>query len=120
MATRDRKACSVHLVPGKQFISVKANNHLVIRAPAWGANRVKAEEGDILLIWPRSKRPSIMSSSRFRREWFHRFKLVPCVILSLTWDECLDLSERDWKNFRQACHDAFVPKTRRWMSNVIL
>jgi hypothetical protein len=117
MATPDRKACSVRLVVGERWISVMANNHLVIRAPAWGANKVKAE-GDIMLIWPRSTGPSIMSPSRFRREWFHRFKLVPCVILSLTWAECLELSKRDWEAFRRACHDALVPNTRRWMSNV--
>lgn len=119
MAARDRKACSLRRVRESRFISVNAKNHLVLRAPAWNDRR-KRIEGDIILIWPQGVRPSIMSPSRFRRESSGRFKLIPCFNLSLTWDECLALSKRDWKVFRQACHDALEPKTRRWTSNVIL
>jgi HNH endonuclease len=120
MAARDRKACSVRLVREARFLSVNANNHLVLRAPAWSDSRQRMK-GDILLVWPQRIRPSIMSSSRFRRESSGRFKLIPHFILSLTWDECLSLSERDWKVYQQACHDALtLVRTRRWASNVIL
>jgi hypothetical protein len=120
MAARDRKACSVRLVREHRFISVNANNHLALRAPAWNDRRQRVE-GDIILVWPQGVRPSIMSPSRFRRESSGRFKLIPYFNLSRAWDECLTLSKRDWKVFRQACHDALtLVRTRRWTSNVIL
>lgn len=120
MAPGDRSECSVRLVREARFISVNANNHLAVRAPAWNDDRQRIE-GDIILVWPQSVRPSVMSPSRFRRESVGRFKLIPHFNLSLTWDECLGLSERDWKVFRQACHDALtLARTRRWTSNVLL
>jgi hypothetical protein len=120
MAPIDRKACSVRRVRESRFISVIANNHLAIRAPAWSDRRKRYEE-DIILIWPHGVRPSIMSPSKFRRVYGGRFKLVPCGNLYLTWDECLALSKRDWKAFREACHDGLThARTRRWASNVTL
>lgn len=120
MAPADRRACSVRLVRGARFMSVNANNHLVIRAPAWSDAGYRID-GDILLVWPQASRPSIMSPARFRRKQSMRFKLIPHVTLSLTWDECAELSSRDWRVFRQACHDALtLARTRRWTSNVVL
>lgn len=120
MAARDRKACSVRHNRRSEFISVNANNHLVIRTPAWNDLGSKRSNGDIILIWPKGVRPSIMSASRFRSASPWEFKLIPCVGLWLTWDECLSLSKHDWKVFRKACHDAFTPATGRRTSNVIL
>jgi hypothetical protein len=122
MAARDRKACSVRHVRGSRFLSVNANNHLVIRAPAWSDRKERYEE-DIILAWPKAIRPSIMSGSKFRREGPGAgYKLVPHIgNLYLTWDECLRLSKRDWKLFREACHDALTfARSRRWTSNVTL
>jgi hypothetical protein len=119
MAPTDRKACSLRFPRGARFLSVNANNHLVIRAPAWGDNRERYKE-DIMLIWPQGLRPSIMTPSEYRRTALWRFTLIPCVCLYLTWDECLSLSRHDWALFRKACHDALTPRTRRWTSNVIL
>jgi hypothetical protein len=120
MAAKDRELCSVRRVRESRFISVNANNHPAIRAPAWNDRRRRIE-GDIILIWPQATRPSIMSPKRFRRESSARFKLIPHFNLSLTWDECLALSKRDWKIFRAACHDALtLARTRRCTSNVIL
>ena len=120
MAAVDRKSCSVRLPRGARFISVNANNHLTFRAPAWSDNSKERHDKDIMLIWPQHERPSIMSASRFHRTPKFRFTLIPCVELYLTWEECLSFSERDWKLFQKACHDAFTPPTRRWISNVIL
>ncbi len=120
MAPSDRRECSVRRVREARFISVNANNHLVIRVPAWSDDRHRMD-GDILLIWPQAVRPSIMSPARFRRESSGRFKLIPHFNLSLTWDECLELSRSDWQVFRRACHDALtLARTRRWTSNVVL
>lgn len=120
MAPVDRRACSVHLVRGARFISVNANNHLAIRVPAWSDAGYRID-GDILLVWPQASRPSIMSPAKFRRESSFRFKLIPHFNLSLTWDECSELSSRDWRVFRLACHDALtLARTRRWTSNVVL
>ena len=119
MAPSDRKACSVRRVRESRFVSVNANNHLAIRAPAWN-DRGKRWKEDIILMWPHGVRPSIMSPSKFRRAYGGPFRLVPCGNLYITWDECLALSKRDWKLFRKACHDALTPRTRRWTSNVIL
>ena len=119
IAARDRKTCSVRLPRGARFVSVNANNHLAIRTPAWSDNSRLRYDQDIMLIWPRDNWPSVMSPIKFRRaSW--SFKLVPCRMLYLSWDECLSLSQHDWTLFRQACHDAFTPRTRRWTSNVIL
>lgn len=119
MAASDRKACSVRLPRGARFISVNANNHLLVRAPAWSDDKVRYEE-DMLLIWPLRQRPSFMSASKFRRLSAFRFSLIPCTNLPLTWEEVLSLSKRDWTVFREACHGAFTPRTRRWTSNVVL
>lgn len=117
MAASDRKACSVRLVRGGQFISVNVNNHLVLRAPAF-SDRKQRIEGDMILIWPKAIRPRFVSDSRFRSAW--RFDRIPHVSLSLTWEECLALSQRDWKVFQRACHNALtLVRTRRWTSNVI-
>jgi heme exporter protein D len=119
MSAHDRKACSVRLVRGERFISVNANNHLTIRAPAW-SDRSKRYEEDIILIWPQGVRPSIIAPSKFRHASSGAFKLIPCVNLYLTWDECLALSKRDWMAFRKACTSAFSVASRRWTSNVTL
>ena len=120
MSPADRKECSKRLVRGARFISVNANNHLAIRAPAWDDDRRRIE-GDIILVWPQAVRPSIMSPSTFRCQSSGRFKLIPYFNLSLTWHECLALSKRDWQVFRRACHDSLtLARTRRWTSNVIL
>jgi hypothetical protein len=122
MAPSDRKACAIRRVRESRFISVNANNHLAIRAPAWNDRR-KRIEGDIILAWPKAVRPSVISASKFHRQSSSRgFKLVPHVVnLYLTWEECVSLSKRDWKFFREACHDALTfARTRRWTSNVIL
>src|ERR1017187_2058083 len=39
MAPNDREACAVRRVRESRFISVNANNHLAIRAPAWNDQR---------------------------------------------------------------------------------
>jgi hypothetical protein len=120
MALADRRACSVHLVRGARFISVNANNHLVIRVPAWSDAGYRVE-GDILLIWPQATRPSVISPRRFRRESSERFRLIPHFNLSLTWDECIAMTKPDWLTFRRACHDALtLVRTRGWTSNVVL
>jgi hypothetical protein len=120
MAAVDRKECSVRLVRNARFISVNANNHLVVRAPAY-SDRGHRIEGDMLLVWPLDSRPSILSAREFRRVSASRFRLIPHFNLSLTWEECLALSTNDWKIFRRACHDALVlARTRRWTSNVVL
>jgi len=122
MAAKDRKECSVRRVRESRFISVNANNHLVIRVPAWNDQRQRIE-GDIILAWPKAVRPSVIPASKFHRPSSSSgFKLVPHVVdLCLTWDECLSLSKRDWRFFREACHDALTfAITRRWTSNVIL
>lgn len=117
----DRKACSVRpLVRGAGFISVIANNHLAIRVPAWTDAGFRVE-GDILLIWPQSTRPSVMSAKRFRQESAGRFKLIPHFNLSLMWEECLDLERCDWQLFRDAVNDGLtMARTRRRISNVIV
>ena len=119
MAAKDRKECSARRVRESRFISVNANNHLAIRAPAWSDRRKRLEE-DIILVWPHGVRPSIMSPSKFRHAYGGPFKLVACGNLHLTWDECLELSKRDWKLFREACHEALSVPTRRCTSNVTL
>ncbi len=120
MAPADRRECSVRLVRGARFISVNANNHLALRAPAWDDDRQRIE-GDIILVWPQAVRPSIMSPSRFRRESAGRFRLIPHFNLALTWAECLALSRRDWSVYRQACHDALtLAHSSRRTSNVVL
>jgi hypothetical protein len=122
MASSDRKACAIRRVRESRFISVNANNHLAIRAPAWNDRRQRIE-GDIILAWPKAVRPSVIPASKFHRPSSSRgFKLVPHVVnLCLTWDECLSLSKRDWKFFREACHDALTfARSRRWTSNVTL
>ena len=120
IAPADRKVCSVRLVRQARFISVNANNHLAIRVPAWNDYRQRVE-GDIILIWPQAVRPSILSASRFHEESSGGFKLIPHFNLSLTWDECLALTHKDWGVFRQACHDGLtLARTRRWTSNVVV
>ena len=118
IAPNDRQACSVRLVRGARFISVNANNHLALRAPAWDDARQRIE-GNIILIWPQNTKPSILSATRFRRESRGRFRLIPHFNLSLTWDECRALSAEDWRVYRQACHDALtLVRTGRRTSNV--
>lgn len=120
MAPADRRECSVRLVRGARFISVNANNHLAIRAPAWSDDGYRID-GDILLIWPQAVRPSVMSRAEFRRVSSGRFKLIPHFNLSLTWEECLELSERDWLVFRGACHEGLtLARTCRRTSNVLV
>jgi hypothetical protein len=120
MAPRDRHACSVRLVRGARFISVNANNHLALRAPAWSDNRERIE-GDIMLVWPQAVRPSILSAARFRRESSERFRLIPHFNLSLTWEEWLALTKSDWAVYRQACHEALtLARSSRRTSNVLL
>ena len=121
MATRDRKSCAIRLVRGAQFISVNANNHLVLRAPAWSDDKKRLQE-NLILAWPKRTRPSTLSPSKFHRQSGHGFKLVPHVTnVYLTWEECLSLSKRDWELYRQACHDALTfARSKRWTSNVIL
>jgi hypothetical protein len=119
MAANDLKQCSLRLPRGSRFISVIANNNLVIRVPAWSYDNERCEE-NFILIWPKGVRPNAMSLPRFRHASDWRFKRIPYVWLRLTWDECLSLSKHDWKLFRKACHEAFTPRTRRWTSNVIL
>ena len=120
IAPNDRQACSVRLVRGARFISVNANNHLALRAPAWDDDRQRIE-GNIILVWPQNTKPSVLSAARFRREAAGRFRLIPHFNLSLTWDECLTLSTKDWWVYRQACHDALtLVRTARRTSNVLL
>jgi hypothetical protein len=119
IASSDRKACSVRLVREARFISVNATNHLVVRVPAWSDRRERFEE-DMILIWPKDVRPSIMKPAEFRRLSAGSFKLIPCFNLLLTWDQCLDLSKRDWMAFGKACRLALAAKARRWASNVLL
>jgi hypothetical protein len=121
MAPEDRKSCAKRLVRGARFISINANNHLALRAPAC-SDRGQRYEEDIILAWPKGIRPSILSPSKFRRRSGGGFKLVPHITnLYLTWDECLGLSKHDWKLYRKACHDALTfAHSRRWTSNVTL
>lgn len=120
IAPSDRRACSVYMVRGARFISVNANNHLALRAPAWNDERQRVD-GDMILVWPQSVRPSVISEARFRRESSSRFRLIPHFNLMLTWDECLALTERDWRTYREACHDALtLVRTSRRPSNVAL
>ena len=71
------------------------------------AGFVVAANGLLVRTW------CLLRRCHSRRQWRR---------LSLTWDECLTLTERDWSVFRQACHDAALTlvRTRRWTSNVIL
>jgi len=119
IAASDRNKCSVRRVRESKFISVNANNHLVLRAPAW-SDRGKRYEEDIILVWPHGVKPSILSPTDYRRAASGRFKLIPCINLYLRWEECMALSSDDWELFRKACHEAFTPPTRRRTSNVIL
>jgi hypothetical protein len=119
LAINDRKNCSVRLERQSRFISVNANNHQVLRAPAWN-DRGKRYEEDVILIWPHGVRPRILSPLEYRHAASGRFKLVPCINLYLSWEKFLSFSARDLKLFREACHRAFSPATRRWTSNVIL
>lgn len=115
----DRKACSVRLVKGARFVSVNANNHLAVRVPDW-TDDGRREEADILLIWPQTTRPSIMSPQKFRRESSWRFKLIPYFNLALTWVECLALTPRDWLVFKDAVHAGLtMARTSRRVSNVV-
>jgi len=78
-------------------------------------------DADILLIWPQTLRPSIMSPATFRRAEVFKFTRIPHINLALSWDECLGLTEPDWRIFRQACSDGLkLARTRRWTSNVIV
>lgn len=91
MDTHDREKCAKRLIEGGLFISILANNHLAIRAPAYSDNQRRLTRSDITLAWPRDVRPSVLSTSRFRREVAggFGFKLVPRIMnLDLTWDEC--------------------------------
>jgi len=119
LAIIDRKNCSVRLERQSRFISVNANNHQVLRVPAWN-DRGKRYEEDVILIWPHGIKPGILSPQEFRHAASGRFKLVPCINLYLSWEKFLSFSARDWKLFREACHRAFTPATRRWTSNVTL
>jgi hypothetical protein len=120
IAAADRRACAVRLVRQERFISVVANNHLAIRAPAWDDQRNRLQE-DLLLIWPQAVKPSVLSERRFRREAATRFKLIPHFNLGLTWEECLAFTRADWRVFRTAVHDALtLARTRKWTSNVRL
>jgi HNH endonuclease len=120
IAPADRKRCSVRLVRRARFISVNANNHLVIRAPAFSDAGYRLD-GDMLIVWPQAVRPSILTAAEFRRASSSRFKLIPHFNLSITWDECQSLVAEDWSVFRRACHDALtLARTRRWTSNVAL
>jgi hypothetical protein len=68
MHPEDRKACAKRLVGRMRFISVLANNHLAIRAPAYSDSGRRHRSSDIILAWPKAVRPSVLSTSRFRGE----------------------------------------------------
>jgi hypothetical protein len=115
----DRAACSIRVVRDARFLSVNANNYLAVRVPAWSDEGYR-ENADIVLIWPQSIRPSILSQSAFRREASGRFRLIPYFNLRLTWDECLALTKDDWRTFRKAVHDGLtLVRTGRRVSNVL-
>ena len=116
----DRKECGIRRVRESRFISVNANNHLAIRVPAWDDYRARLD-GDILLIWPKGKPPSLFSPSRARREMAGRFVQVPCTNIMLSWDECLALSRADWRLFAEGVHIGLTgARTRKWTSNVTI
>lgn len=116
----DRRECSVYLPRGARFISVNANNHLALRVPAWGDDRVRYD-ADVLMIWPQSIRPSTMEPGEFRSQAKGRFKLIPYTNLALTWDEALDFSARDWRIYRDAVHAGLtMARTARRKSNVVV
>ncbi len=120
MSQKARRACSFKLVRESRFLSINANNHLVLRVPAWSDAGYRISD-DIILIWPQATKPSIMTQSRFRRESRSRFHLIPHFNLCLPWDEALSLSAKDWRIWSAACDDALsLVRTRRWVSNVVV
>ena len=120
MRPMDRKACSKRIMRGATFISVNAGNHLVARVPAWDDNRVRLED-DRILIWPLNKKPSIWNKREFRRRKGGGFHRIPYTNIGLSWEECLKLTDHDWRLYRQACDDALhLVRTRSWQSNIRL
>lgn len=118
IAAEDRKECSVYLPRGARFLSVNANNHLALRVPAWGDDRVRLDY-DMMLIWPQSEPPSTVPMGEFRRAAKRRFKLIPYFSLSLTWEECLRMTARDWRIYKDAVHAGlWMARTQRRKSNV--
>lgn len=113
----DRRACSLRLPRGQRFLSLIANSHLAIRVPGWADDGYR--DGDIMLIWPQARRPSILSPRQFRKASTGRFRLIPHFNLCLTWDECLSLSPEDWRVFGTAVHDGLtLVRSQRRSSNV--
>lgn len=116
---KDRAQCSVRLPRGERFLSVLANNYLVFRGPAW-SDYGERLDADLLLIWPKELRPSVLSRKEYAKVSGGSFDRIPCTNLPLHWDECLALSREDLRAFRSAVHDALtLHRTRRWPSNVI-
>lgn len=116
----DRRVCSLRLSRHGRFVSVNANNHLAVRVPAWTDDGYR-DEADIVLIWPEAVSPISMSSQQFRKARADRsFRLIPCVNLWLTWDECLGFGSEDWRVFSSAVHDGLTrARTGRRTSNVV-
>jgi hypothetical protein len=83
MDAKDRSKCSIRLVRQSRYISVNANNHLVIRVPAWSDKGYRFDT-DIILIWPKSTPPSIFSEKEFRRMSKFGFDRIPCFNMYLS------------------------------------
>ena len=120
MDKRDQRQCSVHLPRGARHLSVNANNHLALRVPAWGDDKVRLDY-DMLLIWPQAEPPSTVNPRAFRLAARSRFRLIPYFTLALTWQECLSFTARDWQVYRDAVHAGlWMARTRKRRSNVIV
>ena len=116
----DRRECSVYLPRGARFLTVNANNHMALRVPAWGDDKVRLDY-DLMLIWPQAEGPSTIPAREFKSAARSRFRLIPYFCLSLTWEECLAFTARDWRIYRDAVHAGlWQVRTQRRKSNVIV
>jgi hypothetical protein len=115
-----REQCSARVVRSGRFLSINAGNHLLYRFPAY-ADDGRRIDADCLLIWPKSRRPSILTPQAWKPYTKGGFHAIDAVNIDVDVLDVLKLNRADWKAFARACSDAItVRRTRNWASNVDL
>jgi hypothetical protein len=111
---------SFRLLKGGRYLSINGGSNLVLRTPVYSAGGQR-HDGDVLLIWPRSRRISTMTPREWRgaagRLW--RFSRIPYCWIPLSFQEALSLRDDEWQEFGTACEEAArLRRARVFVSNV--
>jgi hypothetical protein len=107
--------CSYRLIKGGKYISINIMNYLIFRSPGYPDMGGKPSY-DCFIIFP----DDILSlKDYYKSNLVFEFKNFECVMLGLSFDDIINLSDKLWKLFKEGCIMAFKAiKSKSWVSNI--